>query len=72
VRGRRQLMGRLYTSRMIASSLQEDREESIPVLDVISLPPFAHLSDHEGLGSCLCMAFTPLLKVAGTAGHGPG
>ena len=40
--------------------------------DVTSLLPLGHLSDCEGLDSCLHLAFATLLVVTGTAGHGCG
>ena len=55
-------------------SVREGGGGSLPGLDkdVTSSLPLGHLSDCEGLNSRLCLAFTTLLVVTGTAGCGRG
>ena len=62
------------SKKIYSISVREGGGGSLPGLDedVTSLLPLGHLSYHEGLDSCLRLAFTTLLIVAGTTGCGHG
>ena len=62
------------SKKIYSISVREGGGGSLPGLDedVTSSLPLGHLSDHEGLDLCLCLAFTTLLIVAGATGHGHG
>ena len=62
------------SKKIYSISVREGGGGSLPGLDedVTSSLPLGHLSNHEGLDSCLRLAFATLLVVTGTAGHGRG